>query len=174
MKIDFNDDQYQYNVKKWTSQILSLYAVLRTSGIETKDGKHLSFAKDSLLRTALKAIMAPFFIPFLKDLYRDKGLELPPPLKHADLIDYFIINLIHWIDQVEETLYVKATIADETSGDSRKTISTILATWQERSFITRGDSKQAETDTTDSGRIPYIYGWQNGDGENTFENGDSS
>lgn len=126
MKITLDEQLYELHLGSTIERFRSAYEKIVAGEITLPSSS--PFARGSLLRTALKQVMTPLVIPALRKLYVDKGLELPTPPKHTDLIDFVVFAVLAYIRSVEGGYHVRLTSED--GSDSVKTIKSFSASWK--------------------------------------------
>ena len=129
MRIQIDDTNYTLHVSDMIELYRYLYTQASDTGIELQDGTKFTFNRDSLLRTGLKVLMTPFVIPFIRNLYKQRSLDLVPPVKHQDLIDYSVHALLDYVKIAGINLHVDFTSRTDEGGG--KTIETVATSWNE-------------------------------------------
>jgi uncharacterized Fe-S cluster protein YjdI len=110
MKITVDNERtYNISILPMTNHFLKMY---RGDNIDIHGKIQASnplLARNSLVMTALKSLITPIVIPWLKTLYLSKGLTLLPPVKHENLIDYSVKAIAAWTLEVGEYTHVNIT-----------------------------------------------------------------
>jgi hypothetical protein len=158
---------YRIELSKYARMIKVVYEMSTTTGIPMKDGSR--FYINPTMKSFLKLIATPVLIPMLRNLYLERGLKLEPPVRHEDLMEYFIENFVRWIEQVEGRLSIDATTS-ETDENSYKTVIGATTTWkdaQKENRVISGNSTEKEpSDNYHTRGETLASSWQNGHGEN--------
>lgn len=128
MKVIIDDITYNVDMTKPIQFYKILYAMARGEGLKLPNGQIFQMGSQSLIRTALKMIITPIILPLIKAMYYEQGIELTPPVKHADLIDYCVTAMLDYCIITQEQFHVNLT--SEASSDSSRTVVAIAATWQ--------------------------------------------
>lgn len=137
MRVKLDDTLYNIDLKKLIQFYKLLYSMARTDGIHLPNGQNFHLGDNLLIRTALKAAMTPVIIPFIKDLYKSNGIDLPAAPKHADLIDYAVGALLDFCIISQEKLDVSFT--SETGENCSRSIITVSASWREEEAATTNE-----------------------------------
>lgn len=129
MKLVIDDNEYDMDLTKAIQFYRILYTMARGDGLKLANGKMLQMGSNSLMRTALKMVMTPVVLPFVKSMYAERGMQLAPPEKHADLIDYCFNAVLDFAIASQEKLRVN--LASKNDTDCGKSIVSIAAAWQQ-------------------------------------------
>ncbi len=141
--------------------------------VTTMNGKRIDFSRKSLTRLALKTALVPIAIPTLEMLYKMKGAELPPHEKHADLIDYVVVQLIKFIGLLDkDSLYVETIQGTEDNERLVYAISTAIPTAIASGRDTSRESREAEEKRP--GGQALLRSGENWDGQDEANKGNSS
>ena len=125
MNIVTEDITYELNVAKLTEDMEAAYVSHIIRGEPLPNGIKVNTNRDSLGRLLLKQIMTPIIIPLLNAIMATKGEELKKPKKHADLIDFCIIEFIQFIGRHGNELKIYVTTTSQIDNPDCKVISSV-------------------------------------------------
>ena len=169
MKVTLDGIQYDLDLSKPIELYRLMWRQLSTGGIKTADGSTFVFNKDSLLRTALKTVMTPVVIPAIKRLYQKKGIELEPPVKHSDLLDYAVNKMLDYMTTVQGDVHAYLTSqANENSGRTIVGFSTIASTNADSAI-----QQPTTPGTENTRRKALVHSGQDRNGEDDSSKGDN-
>lgn len=131
MRLTIDNQEYTLPLQRTINIYQLLYEKMIQDGLQVglPSGDMLLLSRDSLLRSTLKILMTPIVIPRLRKLYASKGMTLPDPPKHSDLVDFVVLAVLNYIRCVEGGYHVSLTSED--GPDSIKTIKTFTASWSD-------------------------------------------
>lgn len=176
MDIDVDKStKFKVDLGKISDHLVSWYETNKhlSDTVTMMNGKRIDFSRKSITRLALKAALVPIAIPTLEMLYKIKGAELPPHEKHADLIDYVVIQLIKFIGLLDkDSLYVETIQGNQDNERLVYAISTAVPAAITSGRDTSGESGEAAEKRT--GGEALLRSGQNGDGEDETYQGDST
>lgn len=170
-----NRMKYHIDLTKVANHLISWYNENKhlADSVTLDNGRKIDFSKKSITRIALKTALVPIAIPTLKMLYAMKGAELPAHEKHADLIDYVVVQMISFLALLDQdSLYVETT---EGVANNERYIHAITP----NAPIPIGSrtierAEKTEEKTERSGGETYIRSREDRDGENETYQRDSS
>lgn len=179
MRIYIDGVPYHLNIGEIAAHLQSLYTEhkgVMEQPVE-KNGIKFDFGRKSVLRIAVKTTLVPLVLPIIRAMYENKGLQLRPHVKHEDLIDYIVENVLTYIATIEKDfqLHVLTIPFNQSGGRYVKALSTHGQAVIERAKS--GDEQEATKEsspTSDNGGEAHLRGGQNWNGQDSLNQSDYS
>ena len=122
-KLILDGQKYFYDVKEIADKLKTAYLLSKDRVLVLgKKKTEVNFQRKSLLRLGIKSLLVPIALPILEDMYESQGLELPKHEKHADLIDYILLNILEFIKVIEKDITIHATSIESIDGGGKDII----------------------------------------------------
>lgn len=172
MKINIDGQFYHLNIGEIAAHLQSLYTEHKGSLEQPveKNGIKFDFGRKSVLRIAVKSAIVPLVLPIIRTMYENKGLQLRPHIKHEDLIDYIVENVLTYVATIEKEfqLYVLTIPIGESGYRYVKALSTNGQAALERTVS--GDEQEVTEESstkTDIGGQAHVRRGEDGHGQDS-------